>query len=128
MEEQVQSALKRKGDIFSLDQPVGDSDTDGKTWLEDLVEKERENYPDDRLDDIVTREYGEKLLSYLKESERKVLQWRCGFMNGKVNTLNYIGNKLDISRESARQIEAQALRRLRMLFSAGAFEDEETFN
>lgn len=63
-------------------------------------------------------------LSYLKEifpevlqalpsREVRVIKMRHGFIKGKEYTLNEVGDKMGVTRERIRQIESQALRRLR---------------
>ncbi len=52
-------------------------------------------------------------LDELPPRERTTLELRYGLKNGKTHTLEAIGNQLGVTRERARQLEAQALRRLR---------------
>jgi RNA polymerase primary sigma factor len=53
------------------------------------------------------------MLELLPHREALVLRLRYGLESGKVHTLKEIGEKMGITRERVRQIEAQALRRLR---------------
>jgi len=52
-------------------------------------------------------------LSRLDERERRILTWRFGLDGGEEHTLQEIGEKLGLSRERARQLEARALAKLR---------------
>jgi RNA polymerase primary sigma factor len=52
-------------------------------------------------------------LSALPERERQILRWRFGLEGEEEQTLEAIGQRLHLSRERVRQIEAQALARLR---------------
>ena len=52
-------------------------------------------------------------LEALPEREREVLRWRYGLARADTSSLVEIGKRLGITRERARQIESQALRRLR---------------
>jgi RNA polymerase primary sigma factor len=52
-------------------------------------------------------------LEALPEREREVLRWRYGLARDDTSSLVEIGKRLGITRERARQIESQALRRLR---------------
>ena len=52
-------------------------------------------------------------LEELPEREREVLRWRFGLATADTRSLAEIGNRLGVTRERARQIEGQALRRLR---------------
>ncbi len=63
------------------------------------------------------------LLAKLAPRERQVLSWRFGLTNGRDCTLREIGNRLGLTRERIRQIEAVALRKLRKLVDVDALGD-----
>ena len=70
----------------------------------------------DPTDDIHKKELHEALemvLSTLTDRERQILEMRFGLMDGNDHTLEDVGKSLHITRERVRQIEAQALRKLR---------------
>jgi RNA polymerase primary sigma factor len=52
-------------------------------------------------------------LGSLTERERRVIELRYGIANSREHTLDEVGKRLGVTRERARQIEAQAMRRLR---------------
>lgn len=54
-----------------------------------------------------------KAMDILDESERLVLECRFGLKDGKEETLEAVSQKLGLTRERVRQIEAKALRKLR---------------
>ena len=54
-----------------------------------------------------------ELLSQLPPRELRVLQMRYGLLDGESHTLSEVGRKMGITRERARQLESQALQRLR---------------
>ena len=54
-----------------------------------------------------------KILELLPAREARILRLRFGLTNGETHTLREIGLKIGVSRERIRQIEAQAIRRLR---------------
>lgn len=68
------------------------------------------------IDALMLKDEVEVLLDTLTEREKKVLKYRFGIgVRGKhTRTLQEIGTKYGVTRECIRQIEARALRRLRM--------------
>ncbi|MEM7413156.1 MAG: sigma-70 family RNA polymerase sigma factor [Myxococcota bacterium] len=79
----------------------------------------------DPIEGLADGELGQalsKLLSSLPSRERQVIDWRFGLSeSGEPSTLGEIGKRLGLSRERVRQIEANALARLRV----GAREDRD---
>jgi len=55
----------------------------------------------------------EQILSTLTEKEAKVIIARFGFFGREAQTLEQVGQTLNVTRERIRQIEAKALRKLR---------------
>jgi RNA polymerase primary sigma factor len=53
------------------------------------------------------------VLNSLTGRERRVLQLRFGLQNGRARTLEEVGKEFNVTRERIRQIEAEALRKLR---------------
>lgn len=94
------------GDLISLDKPVGE---DSDTALGDSIESEQEVDPDNEF----LREDIEEALRLLSEKQRQVLVRRYGLDGGAPETLAEIGDELGVTRERVRQIEIQAIRRLK---------------
>ena len=98
-------------DIVSLNIPVGE---DKDESLMDII------VSDDRFeDDVVNKIFSEEFMTIfnkvkLSEREREVILSRVGYFNGSPLTLEEIGKKYKITRERVRQIEANALRKLRL--------------
>ena len=56
----------------------------------------------------------ENVLLTLNDRERKVLELRFGLVDGRSRTLEEVGKEFGVTRERIRQIEAKALRKLRV--------------
>jgi RNA polymerase primary sigma factor len=65
-------------------------------------------------------------LTHLDIRERQVLERRCGFGDHEVQTLEEIGRILGLSRERIRQIEAEALDKMRFLVGDSISDDGAT--
>lgn len=94
---------------FSLDKLVGD----GKTTDCYALGSEALN-PEEIITETISPEAFEQLLSILDPRERRILELRYELTpDGKSYTLREVGQKLDVTRERVRQIEARALKKLR---------------
>ncbi len=106
---QVRDYLEKSRQPISLDVRVGDNnDTELGDMLEDLGQS-----PEDYAVYSSLKRDLEKLMSHLTPQQREVISLRFGLGNGKPLTLAKIGDCLSISRERVRQIEREALTRLR---------------
>ena len=63
--------------------------------------------------DKIRTEVIEQVLSTLHPREARVIKMRFGLQDGTYYTLSQIGKLLDVSRERVRQIEEEALKKLR---------------
>jgi RNA polymerase primary sigma factor len=96
--------------IDSLDNPL--DETDGSSLGEELPDL-NETDPAGRIDDARLRRVLDRGLGRLKPRERDVLRWRFGLKGSEEHTLQQIANRLGLSRERARQIQNDALAKLR---------------
>jgi RNA polymerase primary sigma factor len=95
----------------SIDQPIGDEE---ESRVADFVMDRSEPGPEDRASEHILKQEAERVLAAtLTERERRVLQLRYGLGDGHVYPLEKIGEILGLTRERVRQIEAEALRKLR---------------
>lgn len=106
----VKSALKIAKDAISLDTPVGN---DGETFLGDFIEDKDKMGPDEISMVGSLRECLNQVMSSLSPREAKVLQMRYGIDVDCDHTLEEVGKCFAVTRERIRQIEAQAIMKLK---------------
>lgn len=108
--------------VSSLDAPISE---EGENTIVDLVSDEKTASPKEELENTFTKERVDSLLEVMKEREREVLDLRFGLTDGTVHTLAEVAKKLKVSRERVRQIEENALRKLRDFVKKHEKEDVE---
>ncbi len=106
----VEEMIKLARYPLSLQMPIGDEEDD---TLGDFIEDDSIPSPDTTAANNLLHEHLESVLSTLPPREARILQLRYGLIDGQYLTLNEVGRKMGVTRERVRQIEAQALRRLR---------------
>ncbi|MCB9549097.1 MAG: RNA polymerase sigma factor RpoD [Myxococcales bacterium] len=107
--EQVRKALKISRSPVSLETPVGDDDS----HLGDFIEDPNQPPPSDVAMHKLMNEETNRVLDTLSDREAKVLRLRFGIGVRSDHTLEEVGQVFDLTRERIRQIEAQAIRKLR---------------
>lgn len=95
---------------LSLETPTDDEED---SVLGDFIEDDEAPPPDDSATYNLLREHLEEVLNGLPPREVRILQLRYGLLDGQAYTLEEVGRKMGVTRERVRQIEAQALSRLR---------------
>jgi RNA polymerase primary sigma factor len=95
---------------LSLETPTDDEED---SVLGDFIEDDEAPPPDDTVTYNLLREHLEEVLNSLPPREVRILQLRYGLLDGQAYTLEEVGRKMGVTRERVRQIEAQALSRLR---------------
>src|SRR5512137_379012 len=95
---------------LSLETPTDDEED---SVLGDFIQDEEVPAPDDTATYNLLREHLETVLNGLPPREVRILQLRYGLLDGQAYTLEEVGRKMGVTRERVRQIEAQALSRLR---------------
>lgn len=106
----VKSALKIAKDAISLDTPVGD---DGETFLGDFIEDKDKLGPDQISMVASLRKCLSQVMASLSPREAKVLRLRYGIDVDCDHTLEEVGKCFAVTRERIRQIEAQAIMKLK---------------
>jgi RNA polymerase primary sigma factor len=109
-EDRVRQALAVAKEPISLETPIAD---DGDATLGDFVEDTQSPTPIDAAMHAGLRDAVTALLARLNAREAEVVRMRFGIGTGVDHTLEEIGQQLEMSRERVREIEAQALRKLR---------------
>ena len=95
---------------LSLETPT---DNEGESELGDFIKDEASLAPEAVVTSSILRELLQGVLQNLPPREVRILQLRYGLVDGETYTLEEVGKKLGVTRERVRQIEAQALSRLR---------------
>jgi RNA polymerase primary sigma factor len=95
----------------SLEAPIGE---EGDSQVIDLVENQGSNAPDTDIKRFLDKERVSSLMEEMSVREREVLDMRFGLADGKPHTLAEVAVKLGVSRERIRQIEEEALKKLRV--------------
>jgi RNA polymerase primary sigma factor len=107
--EKVKNTLKVAKRTVSLENHVGEGDTE----LGALIEDKKSTSP---LEAVINRDLREKIhkmLNTLSPKEERILRMRFGLGDDPPHTLEEVGQIFGVSRERIRQIEAQALRKLK---------------
>ena len=105
----VEFIMSLSHDVVSLETEPGSNDS---LAVIELHEDYTYN-PERALLKKSSREATLKVLSHLKEREKRILMYRYQFNGGNRRTLKTISNKMGISTETVRQIEIKALKNLR---------------
>jgi RNA polymerase primary sigma factor len=95
---------------ISLETPT---DEDEESEIGDFVEDTRSPAPSTLTEQEMLREHMANALGKLPEREAHILQLRYGLLDGEMHTLEEVGKAIGVTRERVRQLEAQALNRLR---------------
>lgn len=119
-EKKVTRLLELLPDICSLDAPAGE---DQDSALEFLLEDDASLQPQEELVREELKRLLNTLLEGLPERQRQVLSLRFGFDDGICHSLEQIGGMLGVSKERARQIEKQAMERMKTQGAQWGLED-----
>lgn len=96
--------------VCSLDREI--SDADDRRYIDLLADEEGKSPFETTMLRAWTEEM-EEVLGVLTPMEQSIIRWRYGLDNGEEMTLKEIGDYYNLSRERIRQLQEQALRKIR---------------
>ena len=111
-EEHVKKLMELNDPIISLNATIGEEDENS---LMDFISSE-ENIFETVINETVTKEMMDLIKDVLNEKEYAVLALRYGAFDGRIYTLEEVGQKFNVTRERIRQIESKALKKVRRKF------------
>ena len=118
--EKLRSVLQSAQPTLSLERPLkNDDDT---SQLSDFIEADQES-PEEHVEKSMLRDDLENVINSLSPRERDVVRMRYGLDDGRIKTLEEIGQIFSVTRERVRQIEAKAIRKLRQPYRSSILRD-----
>ena len=108
--QKVEEILRVAQEPISLETPVGEEDD---SHLGDFLPDDKASEPADAATFALLQEQLDHVLKTLTPREEMVLRLRYGLEDGRMHTLEEVGEEFQVTRERIRQIEAKALRKLR---------------
>ncbi|MDH5786396.1 MAG: RNA polymerase sigma factor RpoS [Chromatiales bacterium] len=119
--EEVKRMMGLNERVTSVDVPLG---RDGDKSLLDAIPDENNLDPSDLLQDQYVRDNIDSWLAKLTDKQREVLERRFGLHGYDISTLEEVGEQIGVTRERVRQIQIEALKRLRdIMISQGYSSD-----
>lgn len=116
----VEQLISLTPEICSLDVPVGE---DGEGSMLSMLPGDDSCEPQAEMIRQELRDILNELLSQLTDRQQQILHLRFGMDDGECHTLEQIGAELGISKERVRQIEHQAMKKLKSMGSNFGLED-----
>ncbi len=106
----IRSMMDASQHAIALERPVGE---DGDSEFGDFIEDQDTPSPVESATQHLLEETIEEVLAELTPRQSHILRLRFGLGGGEPHTLEEIANRFGLSRERIRQLEKEALRRLR---------------
>lgn len=121
-EEKIKALLKSEGSLVSIDTKIGEDDDSAS--LSDLLPDTNGPSPEkEAMKGAMAVDLNAILLTSLTPRERDVLIMRFGLDGNDPMTLQEVGDRLKVTRERARQIEARACRKIYRICKARKLQD-----
>ncbi len=108
--DKIENLMEISRHPVSLETPIDD---EGDSTFGDFVEDSGSPAPAEEVATHLLHEQLERALGRLPKREAQILKLRYGLEDGRVYTLEEVGQAIGVTRERVRQLEAQALNRLR---------------
>jgi RNA polymerase nonessential primary-like sigma factor len=121
---EVRKMLKLNEKITSVDMPVAGA---SEKQLLDIIADEKEQGPESELQDQDIRQHLVLWLDELNPKQREVLARRFGLLGYEPSTLEDVGHEIGLTRERVRQIQVEALRRLKEIVTHQGLNIETLF-
>jgi RNA polymerase primary sigma factor len=118
--EKLRSVLQSAQPTLSLERPL--KNDDDASQLSDFIEADQES-PEEHVEKSMLRDDLENVINSLSPRERDVIRMRYGLDDGRIKTLEEIGQIFSVTRERVRQIEAKAIRKLRQPYRSSILRD-----
>jgi len=122
--EEVKRILGLNERVASVDSPIS---RDGDRLLLDAIPDENNTDPSRLLQDADMQIIIDKWLSRLNDKQRQVVEQRFGLNGQEKGTLEDVGNAIGVTRERVRQIQMDALKRLRQILEAEGLSEDSLF-
>lgn len=109
----VNEAIMNFQEPASLDAPIKE-DEGAKSFLIDFIQDESPSFSDTVVNKMIVCQLIDEASKYLKDRELDVIKLRFGFVDGHNYTLEEVAKYYNLTRQRIRQIEARALKKLRI--------------
>ena len=110
--------------VTSIDTPLG---RDSDATVVDSIRDEGQNDPAGLLQNDDVKSHIDGWLDQLNDKQREVVERRFGLHGYEISTLEEVGNEIGVTRERVRQIQIEALRRLREVLERDGYSIDALF-
>jgi len=122
--EDVKRMLKLNERVTSIDTPLG---ANSEKSILDTIADDRIEDPGTQLQNDDVQSNLDRWIEELPEKQREVLSRRFGLRGHETSTLEDVGREIGLTRERVRQIQVEALRRLREIMEQHGLDSETIF-